>query len=71
MLGTIDEVIGALGGNAKVATLCAVGLSAVSNWRSRGRFPAEKFMIFSAALAEIEKRADPALFGFEPAGARE
>jgi hypothetical protein len=67
MLGSIDDVISTLGGTAKVAGLCGVGQSAVSNWRTRGRIPAEKFLIFDGALEKLNVRADPALFGFEPA----
>lgn len=70
MLRTIDAVIDALGGANKVASLCGVGFTAVSNWKSRGRIPAEKFMIFSAALDHLGLRADPALFGFETAESR-
>ncbi len=70
MLGTIDEVIEALGGAAKVATLCGVGVSAVSNWPSRGRIPPGKSMIIAAALKAVDKTASPAVFGFEPAEAR-
>lgn len=70
MHGAIDEVIEALGGPAKVAELCGVGTSAVSNWKARGRIPPEKFFIFERALAGTDKRADPSIFGFEPAEAR-
>ena len=71
MIGTIDDLIEALGGVAKVATLCGVGPSAVSNWRSRGRIPTEKFMMLADALRRAGKgEAAPALFGFEPTEAR-
>lgn len=70
MLSTIDELIDALGGPSKVALIGGVGLTAVSNWRSRGKIPAEKFMLFSAALSAMGKTAAPALFGFEPAEVR-
>lgn len=70
MLRTIDAVIDALGGAAKVAALCGVGFTAVSNWKSRGKIPAEKFLIFSEALKRAGKTVDPSLFGFEPAEAR-
>lgn len=70
MLDAIDDVIEALGGVAKVAALCGVGPSAVSNWKARGRIPPEKFFIFDRALAPLNTRADPALFGFEPVEVR-
>lgn len=64
MQEAVDEVIRVLGGPAKVAGLCGVGTSAVSNWKARGRIPPEKFFIFERALASLDKRADPAIFGF-------
>jgi len=71
MLGTVDDMVNALGGTAKVAALGGVGLSAVSNWRSRGRVPAELFLVFSEALKSLGKSADPALFGMTPAAGAE
>jgi hypothetical protein len=70
MLSTVDEIIDAVGGTAAAAGICGVGLSAVSNWRSRGRIPSEKFMIFADALKRLGKKASPSLFGFETAEAR-
>lgn len=71
MITTVDELIEALGGTSAAAALLGVGMSVVSNWRSRGRIPAEKFMILAAALdARGNKKVDPKLFGFEPAEAR-
>jgi hypothetical protein len=65
MLGTIDSVIEALGGSAKVAELCGVGISAVSNWRKRGRISKGSFLIVRDALAAINLEASPEVFGFE------
>lgn len=67
MLTSVDALIDALGGTSKVADMAGVGLSAVSNWKARGRIPSEKFMIFDAALGSLNTRADPSLFGFEEA----
>jgi hypothetical protein len=67
MFETVAAVIDALGGNAKVGALVGVGASAVSNWRTRGRIPAELFLVFSEALKGIGKAADPSLFGMAPA----
>lgn len=67
MLVTVGEIIDTLGGTTAVAGLAGVGLSAVSNWRSRGRIPSEKFMIFADALAKLGKTASPDIFGFETA----
>lgn len=63
MLESVSEVIDELGGNAKAAALVGLGASAVSNWRSRGRIPAEFFLVFSEALKAKGREANPALFG--------
>lgn len=65
MLTTVDDVVKKLGGPTAVASLTGVGLSAVSNWKSRGRIPAEKFLIFDRALSNLKSSAHPDLFGFE------
>ena len=39
MLQTVEEVIDRLGGSAEVADLIGVGVSAVSNAKSRNSFP--------------------------------
>lgn len=63
MLGTVGAVIDELGGTAAVAALTGLGSSTVSNWRSRGRIPAELFLVVSGALKTKDKQADPSLFG--------
>ncbi len=71
MLGTVGAVIDELGGTASVAALTGLGSSTVSNWRSRGRIPAELFLVVSGALEGKGKQADPSLFGMaREAGAR-
>lgn len=65
MIESVDAVIDAVGGTSAASKLAGVGLSAVSNWKSRGRIPAEKFKIFERALAGIGKEADPRIFGFD------
>ncbi len=64
MLSTVDAVIGELGGTSAVSGLAGVGLSAVSNWKARGKVPPELFLIISESLAKLGKAADPALFSF-------
>lgn len=66
MLETVGSIIDELGGTRAVAALTGFGSSAVSNWRSRGRIPAELYLVFSQALDMAGKRADPALFGMTP-----
>lgn len=70
MLRSVDALIDAVGGTAKAAEIGGVGPSAVSNWKSRGSIPSEKFMLFSAEMDRLGLRADPALFGFETAESR-
>ncbi len=65
MLGTIDSVIEALGGATKVAELCGVGPSAVSNWIARGRISKGSFFAVREALAAKGLEASPAIFGFK------
>lgn len=65
MLDSVDDVVEALGGSAKVAELCGVGPSAVSNWRKRGRISPGSFMIIRDALASKEMEAASSVFGFK------
>lgn len=64
MLETVDQVIKALGGTFKAAAVANVGPSAVSNWKSRGRIPSDRFLLISAALERDGKKPAPELFGF-------
>ena len=67
MLTAVNDVIDAVGGTAAAAELAGVGSSAVSMWRSRGRIPSEKYMIFVAALCERGLGTpDPTVFGMHP-----
>jgi hypothetical protein len=67
MLDSIDDVFEALGGPSKVAALCGVGTTAVSNWRVRGRISKGSFMVVREALAALGKEASPSVFGFKEA----
>lgn len=65
MLSTIDEVFEAVGGPSAARVISGVkSESAPFNWKARGRIPTEHFLVFSEALRERGKEADPALFGF-------
>lgn len=70
MLATIDSVIEELGGPAKVAELCGVGPSAVSNWVARGRISKGRFLFVRDALSAKGLEASPAVFGFKTEEAR-
>ncbi len=64
-LGTIDEVVKAVGGRSAAAELAgATSPNAVSNWKARGRIPTELFFVFAEKLKIEGKEADPTLFGF-------
>lgn len=67
MLDSVDQVIDALDGPARVGELCGVGTSAVSNWRKRGRISRGVSMIVRDALAARGKEAAPSVFGFKEA----
>ena len=72
MISTVDGMIEALGGNTAVAALTGRGSSAVSNWRKRGRVPAELSRVVERALAERGEQVAPSLFGMaETAEARQ
>jgi hypothetical protein len=66
MLTTVDSVIEALGGPTATATVVGVRPSAISNWKTRGSIPSDKFMLLERALADRGKgKPSPDLFGFE------
>ncbi len=69
ILETAAEVIDAVGGTFDAAKLAGISPPGVSNWRSRGRIPAEKSLIFAEALRPLGKLASPDVFGFESAEA--
>jgi hypothetical protein len=59
---TACELIDRLGGTAAVARLTRRSAQAVSNWRSRG-LPAEAFLVFQQALADIGEECPHSAFG--------
>lgn len=65
MLNSVAEVIDAVGGpEAAIGVAGIKSTSAPSNWKARGRIPPRHFPAFAAALREIGKEADLAVFGF-------
>ena len=68
MLCTVDDVIDAVGGPAKAASLTGVVVSAISNWKADGRIPKRHLFVFWDALPDVE--IDRAVFGFASEGAR-
>jgi|SoimicMinimDraft_4_1059732.scaffolds.fasta_scaffold136180_1 hypothetical protein len=66
MLTTVDSIIEALGGPAATAAIVGVVPSAISNWKTRGGIPPDKFMLLEKVLVERGKgKPSPDLFGFE------
>jgi hypothetical protein len=65
MIGSVDELISALGGNTAVAAVANVTSAAVSNWRTRGFIPADKFVLIEDELAKRKMVAARSIFGFE------
>ena len=52
-----SEIIDALGGTSKVATLCKVSTAAVSQWRADG-IPQARLMFLELARPEVFKNAN-------------
>lgn len=57
------EIIEVLGGNAAVANLTRSKPSAISNWKKRGQFPGNTFVILRAALERHNRKAPVELWG--------
>jgi hypothetical protein len=64
-LETTDEVIDFLGGNKAVSEATGRGSQAISNWRSRGKFPPETFLVLQALLKARRVKAPASLWGIE------
>lgn len=63
-LETVGDVIDALGGNQAVQAITGVkSVQAVSNWRSRQKFPPRHYTVMSAALEERNLSAQQGLWG--------
>jgi hypothetical protein len=52
ILHTTEAVIEALGGNGPVGEITGSKPNAVSNWRSWPRFPADTYIVLTAALRQ-------------------
>lgn len=66
-LTTTREVAAALGGTKAVANLTGRKYSAAANWvqDKNPQFPANTYVVLSAALASIGKSAPPSLWGMK------
>ena len=65
-LRTVPEVIAALGGTEHVAKTVGASYNAVSNWRTRGVFPAHTYLILSEMLRRRGVRAQDKLWAMTP-----
>lgn len=71
-LTTTTEVIETLGGNPSVADLTGRTAKAVSNWRAFNAFPADTFLVLTAALEQKGETAPVSLWRMvEPVQAAE
>ncbi len=69
VLTSVESVLDTIGTDT-AQRLAGVGASALSNWKARGKLPAELFLVFSAELEKNFTTVDPALFGLkQPTGA--
>lgn len=68
-LTSVDDIIDTLGGTFAVARIAALGITpqGVSNWRKRGRLPAEKYLVMTAELRRRGYTAPAAIFGIPEA----
>jgi hypothetical protein len=65
MITTAVEVMEALGGNVGVGRLTGGKPSAVSNWKTFGKFPANQYVVMIEALRERGFDAPPSLWGMK------
>lgn len=67
-LRTIGEVIEALGGNVAVRRRTGRSPQAVTNWRARGRFPRETYLLINGDLRRLRCSAPASLWGMAEPG---
>lgn len=71
LLTTATQVFDALDGNAGVIEATGAAPQQVSNWRTRGKFPPERFLQLAVALHARRLAAAPTLFGMhKPIGGK-
>ena len=61
-----NDTIDALGGTKAVAVICRCTMKRVSNWR-KARIPSEFFLVLSEELRRRGLKAEPRVFGIQPA----
>jgi hypothetical protein len=73
ILMSVEDVIKALGGVTKAASLLGAKPNAVSNWQhpTRGHIPIQHYFKVSKALEDVGKTVDPSVFDVAPKEAAE
>lgn len=62
-LHSAAEIVAALGGNTAVANATGRTPQQIWNWKDTGRLPPDTYVILQEALAAIDCRADPSIWG--------
>lgn len=70
-LTSTASIMDVLGGTRAVADLTGRTYAAAFNWRSFETFPADTYVVLTAALREIDKTAPDSLWGMVAAQAAE
>jgi len=65
MIKTVEQAVEALGGTGETAKAARVNPSAVSNWKTRGYIPSDRYLLIKAELKRRGQKVSPRLFGFE------
>jgi len=66
-MSTLSQAVEAAGGVGKLAASIGVAQNVVSNWRKRGKVPAEHVLAIEAATGVSRHLLRPDVFGPEPA----
>ena len=62
MITTVEQFIAEIGGTTVAADVFATGMTVVSNWKKRGRFPAWAAVRARDIARTNKMRVDPRLF---------
>jgi hypothetical protein len=65
-MGSVSDIVDALGGTSMTAGLLHVSPQAVSNWRARNAFPAHTYVQLHARLALLNLTAPDRLWKMHP-----
>ncbi len=68
-LTTVSDIVKALGGAERVATMFRCGPNAVYNWTAANRLPAKTYLAIRDALASEDRSAPDHLWAMAPGSA--